>query len=121
MRTMFSESSEWLRNLAFFKRIRSFMVVAPHELLSDAGEEERIKKSSRRIAGYWEDDPVHMTKTEYSVMAKQLVITIANHAEKNPTNAPSSSSGTGPVKRGGPGEGDQAGHALMRLWPTGAM
>jgi hypothetical protein len=51
MRTMLSESPEWLRNLAFFKRIRNFMVVAPHELLSDVGEEERIKKSSRRIAG----------------------------------------------------------------------
>jgi hypothetical protein len=104
MRTMLSESPEWLRNLAFFKRIRSFMVVACHELLSDAGEVERIKKSSWRIAGYWDDDPVHMTKTGYSVMAKQLVIAIANHAEKHPTPADSSSTGAGPSRRGGGGQ-----------------
>jgi hypothetical protein len=101
MRTMLSESPEWLRNLAFFKRIRNFTVVAPHELLADAGDEERIKKSSRRIAGYWEDDLVHMTKTGYTVMAKQLVITIASHAEKNPSKTPSSGSGTGPASWGG--------------------
>jgi hypothetical protein len=77
MRTMLAESPDWLKDIAFFKRIREVTVVAPHELLSDGGTEERTKEASRRIACYWDQDPVHMTRTGYAVMAKQLAVCIS--------------------------------------------
>jgi hypothetical protein len=77
MRTMLTESEEWSRNMAYFQRIREFTILTPHELLSDAGEEESTKTSSRRLASYWNDDPVHMCTVGYAVMARQLAIKIA--------------------------------------------
>jgi hypothetical protein len=77
MRPMLAESPEWLQNLAFFKRIREVTVVAPHELLSDGGTDERTKEATRRIASYWDQDPVHMTRTGYAVLAKQLAVRIS--------------------------------------------
>jgi hypothetical protein len=74
---MLAESPDWLKDLAFFKRIHEVIVVAPHELLSDGGTDERTKEATRRIASYWDQDPVHMTRTGYSVLAKQLAVRIS--------------------------------------------
>jgi hypothetical protein len=52
---------EWLRGLAFTRRIRNFAVVCPNGLL---GREDR---------DFCLHDPVHLTDTGYSVLGKRLL------------------------------------------------
>jgi hypothetical protein len=52
-----AEMGEWLKDLAFTRRIRNFVVLCPNELL---GEEESIKAGSRKVTSFWKESPVHM-------------------------------------------------------------
>jgi hypothetical protein len=65
-----SEYESWLKDIAFFKRIRHVKVFNPNiHLIMD----ERIKAASKRIASYWGTDPVHMCTDGYRVVAEALV------------------------------------------------
>jgi hypothetical protein len=64
-----TEYESWLKDIAFFKRIRNVKVFNPNiHLIMD----ERIKSASKRIAGYWGADPVHMCMEGYRVVAEAL-------------------------------------------------
>jgi hypothetical protein len=59
----------WLKDIAFFKRIRNVKIFNPNvHLIMD----ERIKSASKQIAGYWRTDPVHMRTEGYRVVAEAL-------------------------------------------------
>jgi hypothetical protein len=59
----------WLKDIAFFKRIRNVKIFNPNvHLIMD----ERIKAASKRIASYWGSDPVHMRTEGYRVVAEAL-------------------------------------------------
>jgi hypothetical protein len=60
-------------------------------VLLELGEDERV--AGKRMIQYWKDDPVHMNKDGYEIMAKALAIemldityTRVKTAEPSPTN-----------------------------------
>jgi hypothetical protein len=66
MGTALGEMSEWLRDLAFTRRVRNFIVMCPNEILGDEGS---IKAGTRRVTAFWKDGPVHLTQEGYSALA----------------------------------------------------
>jgi hypothetical protein len=65
-----AEYESWLKDIAFFKRIRNVRVLNPNIHLI---MEESIKSASKRIVQYWDQDPVHMTASGYKVVAAAVI------------------------------------------------
>jgi hypothetical protein len=69
-----AEMGEWLKDLAFTRRIRNFVVLCPNELL---GEEESIKAGSRKVTSFWKESPVHMSQDGYTALADCILEKLA--------------------------------------------
>jgi hypothetical protein len=79
------EMEVWLRDLAFTRRVRNFVVMCPNTIL---GDEASIKEGSRRVTAFWKEGPVHLTREGYTTIAtgivdKLAVSTLARKVEDN--------------------------------------
>jgi hypothetical protein len=74
---MVAEVADWIKDLAFFKRIRNYISYCPLTILRDAGDESRVRDTVKQIAAYWDADPVHMSNAGYVILANNLVQRIA--------------------------------------------
>jgi hypothetical protein len=63
--------ADWLGELAFRKRIRSYKVLNPMALLGDTDEDD-LFKVAKHIAKFWGSDPVHMKAEGYKQLAQAL-------------------------------------------------
>jgi hypothetical protein len=63
--------ADWLGELAFRKRIRSYKILNPIALLGDT-EEDDLFKVAKRIAKFWGSDPKHMKAKGYKQLAQSL-------------------------------------------------
>jgi hypothetical protein len=70
MGSVLAEMGEWLKDLAFTRRIRNFVVMCPNELL---GEDETIKAGSRKVTSFWKESAVHLTQDGYTALAESIL------------------------------------------------
>jgi hypothetical protein len=110
MRAMVAEMADWIKDLAFFKRIRNYISYCPLTILSDAGDESRVKDTVKRIAAYWDANPVHMSNARYVILANNLVQRIAADYETGNSGPPIAAGGSS----SGAGTGTGSGTGIKR-------
>jgi hypothetical protein len=74
MGTALGKMGEWLKDLAFTRRVRNFTVMCPNEILGDEGS---IKAGTRRVTAFWKDGPVHLTQEGYSALGTGMLDRLA--------------------------------------------
>jgi hypothetical protein len=74
MGTALGEMGEWLKDLAFTRRVRNFVVMCPNEILDDEGS---IKASTRQVTAFWKDGPMHLTQEGYAALATGMLDKLA--------------------------------------------
>jgi hypothetical protein len=61
-----ADIAKWLKDIAFFKRIRNFRILDP---LKHLLQEDNLTAAAKRISKYWGSDPVHMSREGYQLLA----------------------------------------------------
>jgi hypothetical protein len=61
-----ADIAKWLKDIAFFKRIRNFRILDP---LKHLLQEDKFTAAAKRITRYWGSDPVHMSREGYQLLA----------------------------------------------------
>jgi hypothetical protein len=63
------DMATWLKDIAFFKRIRNYKILNPVDYVLEDG---KYKRAAKKLAKLWED-PVHMKKEGYQIIATAFV------------------------------------------------
>jgi hypothetical protein len=88
-----SAVNDWLKDMAFFKRIRNFKVICPNKLLN---ANKSVEAAAANLAKFWVADPVHMTEAGYSALAGAIYNFVGRGREAGATGTgPGSSTSTG--------------------------
>jgi hypothetical protein len=88
-----SAVNDWLKDMAFFKRIRNFKVICPNKLLN---ANKSVEAAAANLAKFWAADPVHMTEAGYSALAGAIYNFVARGREAGAAGVgPGTSSSTG--------------------------
>jgi hypothetical protein len=61
---------DWLRGLAFTRRIRNFTVIDPNEVIQT---KDNVLKAAKQVKKFWKADPVHMSEEGYRVLGKNML------------------------------------------------
>ena len=101
MGTSLAELEDWIRDLAYSKRIQLFSVICPATMVDLNNPSDKKKE----LAKWWGTDPVHLLPAGYSKMAEKLATRIEKERdqeeqEKRYTTKSASSSTSGQRRDG---------------------